>query len=901
MQWHVVSARDGHPVRSASPAEEALRVTLDRIQRQLQAIGAADQIRALTTGDVEAAARDITALAARVAGCERVNLWLFNDDESELRCIESYEATPARHSSGARLRRVDFEVEFEALRHARYVNADDPLTDPRTAGYVETYVKPLGITSMLDAVVQASGRNLGVLCFEHVGRPHRWERDEIAFACHLADKLGLALLVRERLQSEARLREREAALADAQAIAHVGSWEFDIARRVLTWSDETYRIFGVARGRFVPSYEAFLARVHPDDRAAVDRNYTESVATHGLHALDHRIVLDDGSVRFVQERGRTVYEGGGRPLRSIGTVQDITDQKRTEAQLRFANTLLATQMETSPDGILVVDPQGQIQSMNQRFADMWNLPVGLRHAGDDAPLLAAVTSGMKDGETFLARVRHLYAHPEEDGHDELETKDGRCIDRHTAVLRTADGEALGRVWFFRDITDRKRSEAEMLYIARHDGLTGLPNRGVFVEALQLAIGHARRTEARLAVLYLDLDHFKDVNDTLGHPVGDALLQLVAARLRSRAREMDTIARFGGDEFAVVAEGLDTPADAAAVADALIQALNEPFAIAGNEVRTGVSVGIAIYGPESVDAETLLSQADVALYRAKSEGRGTYRFFTEAMDTEVRTRVTLGAELREAIASDQLVLLYQPQVAIDSGRITGVEALVRWRHPTRGLIGPDVFIPVAEESGLIRALGQHVLREACRQARAWLDAGLGLDRLAVNLSSVQVRMPLELERETSEILADTGLPPDRLELELTETVLMVASQEQSAVLGRFQARGITIAIDDFGTGYSSLNYLNRFPVDRIKLAQDFVGRIATDAGSAAIVKATIGLAREMGIAVIAEGVETEDQLARLTEWGCGEAQGFHLAPPLAAREVTALLRRGAVPRPRTVNS
>jgi diguanylate cyclase (GGDEF)-like protein len=421
----------------------------------------------------------------------------------------------------------------------------------------------------------------------------------------------------------------------------------------------------------------------------------------------------------------------------------------------------------------------------------------------------------------------------------------------------------------------------------------LANRSVFVEALQHAIANAKREGKKFAVIYLDLDHFKDVNDTLGHPVGDDLLKAVAERLRSNTREIDTVARFGGDEFAVVAPDIAEPADAAALADKLIKAIAAPFPIDGNDIHTGASIGIDLYGPESIDAETLLSHADVALYRAKSEGRDGFRFFTDAMDTEVRTRVALGMELREAIDSDQLFLFYQPQVSIETGRINGLEALVRWRHPERGVLGPDSFIPIAEKIGVIAKLGHWVLWAACRQAKAWLAAGITPVRIAVNLSALEFKTPLAVEKDIIAALEATGLPPRLLELELTETALMEASREHGEVLARLRQLGITIAIDDFGTGYSSLDYLSRFPVDRIKIAQNFVRNLETTPRNAAIVKATLGLAHELSITVLAEGVETKKQLELLKGWGCGEAQGFYFAKPLAEKQVTAMLRSSRI--------
>jgi EAL domain-containing protein (putative c-di-GMP-specific phosphodiesterase class I) len=334
-----------------------------------------------------------------------------------------------------------------------------------------------------------------------------------------------------------------------------------------------------------------------------------------------------------------------------------------------------------------------------------------------------------------------------------------------------------------------------------------------------------------------------------------------------------------------------------VADKLIRVLAEPFSVRGNDIRTGASIGIDFYGPQSADAETLLSHADVALYRAKSDGRGGYRFFTDAMDKEVRTRVTLGAELRTAVATEQLFLMYQPQVKVESGRIAGLEALVRWNHPTRGILPPGVFIPVAESMGIAVALGQWVLRAACRQIRSWLDAGIEPVRVAVNISGLQFKTPNELEANVADACAEWRVPARLLELELTESVLMAVSLEHSEALTRLRKAGVTVAIDDFGTGFSSLGYLIRFPVDRIKIAQEFIRNVTTVPGQAAIAKATIGLAHDLGIAVIAEGVETREQLDALKGRGCPEVQGFYFAKPLSVDDVTLAFRSGGILKPR----
>jgi len=569
--------------------------------------------------------------------------------------------------------------------------------------------------------------------------------------------------------------------------------------------------------------------------------------------------------------------------------------ERSEGGLQRANIFLETEMQASPDGIMVVDEKGEIISVNQRFSEMWRLPpVALESIYSDSALATAATV-VKDPQKFTARSKFLYEHLDVSGEDEIEFLDGRIIERRTSTLKTSADEYLGRVWYFRDITERKRAESLALHMAHYDALTGLANRSVFVEALSFAIAQAERGKTGFAVIYLDLDHFKDVNDTLGHPVGDELLQAVAARLSSAMRASDTVARFGGDEFAVLVSGAGAVAEAASVAEMLLAVFVDPFSIRGNDIRTSASIGIDLYSPECV-AETLLSHADVALYRAKSEGRGAYRFFTDAMDRAVRTRVTLGAELRIALATNQLFLMYQPQVAVESGKIIGLEALVRWRHPERGMIGPNVFIPVAESTGIIVPLGQWVLMTACRQAKAWLDDGTAAVRVAVNVSGLQFKTPLELEGNIAAALLETGLPPRLLEIELTETVLMEVSLEHSEALARLRESGVTIAIDDFGTGYSSLGYLRQFPVDRIKIAQEFVKDLTTMPGQAAIAKATIGLAHDLGIAVIAEGVETREQLEALQGWGCPEIQGYYFAKPLGVDDVALAFRNGGVLAP-----
>ncbi|MDO9319686.1 MAG: EAL domain-containing protein [Gammaproteobacteria bacterium] len=1006
-------------------AERTLLTALARAREQMQVVGEISQAKEILAGDVENLARTITERAAATVGCERVNVWLFDETETSLRCIDAFTAGEKSHTSGAVLTEAQYRNEFRALKESRYVAADDPLSDPRTIGYIDSYLKPLGITSMLDAVIQISGKHLGLLCFEHVGRPHHWEHDEIAFAEQLADKLGLALVSRARRSVEAALRASVArfrVLLD-QAPDAILVYDYDQGR--FTDANESAELlFGSSRKELIATGpERFYSSAEGDSQTI-----RASVDSRNLRALAGEKLTFDCKIRNTREEelvcevhmAQLPSAEGERLIRS--SFVDVTEQRLSEERLQFANTLLASEIESAPDGVLVVDTSTGLASWNAKFQAMWGLlPATVASRNPDA-VLAEVLSQVQQPDEFKADVARFRADPASTIHRELDLIDGRAIECHAGSMWAPSGKRLGRISFFRDVTARKRDEEElrqseerfravsenapdaiiifdssgkivywnrtaehslqytaqeadgmdireilassadkerataglrkfaeigkaaipagvfelaarrkdgteipvdmsfsamqllslwhavafvrdiierkqsekyMHHLAQHDALTGLANRRVFVDAMGDAIARAQRGGAPFAVLYLDLDHFKDINDTLGHPVGDLVLQEIARRLLSVARATDTVARFGGDEFAILQTDLSDPADAAAFADRILVSIAVPFDVGGNEIRTGASIGISFHDESGGDAEKLLSQADVALYRAKSEGRGTFRYFTEAMDIEVRTRVRLAMELRQALVMNQLFVHYQPQVEIETGRIVGVEALMRWDHPERGLISPTVFVPIAEKTGLIVALGQWILQEACRQARSWLDAGIPPILIAVNLSGVQFKNPHELETQVSNILAETGLPRQHLELELTESMLMEASQEHNDVLLRLRASGLRLAIDDFGTGYSSLDYLRRFPVDRIKIAQNFIAELTSSSGDAAIVKAALSLARELGIPVIVEGVETAAQLNLLKMWGCREVQGFYYSKPLLAADIAPLLRAGVI--------
>jgi diguanylate cyclase (GGDEF)-like protein/PAS domain S-box-containing protein len=438
-----------------------------------------------------------------------------------------------------------------------------------------------------------------------------------------------------------------------------------------------------------------------------------------------------------------------------------------------------------------------------------------------------------------------------------------------------------------DITDRKRAEEHVLHVAHHDALTGLPNRTLLADRLRREIARTRRGDRPFALHLIDLDAFKNINDVLGHTIGDKFLKVVAERLQSLTRDTDMVARLGGDEFAILQSQVTRSEDAASLAERIVAAVAEPFVFAGERIATSASVGITLHPSDGSDPQQLLKNADLAMYRAKADGRNLVRFYAADMINRAQEARILDSELRQAIAERQFVLYYQPQVELKTGKIIGAEALLRWRRPGRGITGPAKFLARAEENDLILPINEWVLQEACRQAKAWQRAGLPPLRIGVNLSAVQFRkqsVPLLVART----LKDTGLEPWRLDLELTESIVMENTEAVAADLKQLHDLGVSISIDDFGTGYSSLTYVKSFPVDRLKIDQCFIRDLATDPSDAAIVRAIVSLGHSLELAVVAEGVETPDQLAHLDSEGCDEVQGYYFGKPMPADEFLALL-------------
>ena len=566
----------------------------------------------------------------------------------------------------------------------------------------------------------------------------------------------------------------------------------------------------------------------------------------------------------------------------LALVENVTAKKQAEQQLQLA----ARALENAAEGVMIADQRHRIVSVNKAFTRITGYEpaevIGqesdfLRSSEHDAAFYEKVRSEVRDAGRWQGEILRR-------------RKDGAIYPewRSISTVRDPAENVTHYVEVFSDISQDKEAQIRLEFMAHHDALTGLPNRILFEDRLQEALNRAHRHRSVAGLLFIDLDRFKDVNDSLGHHMGDQLLREVTARLKACVRETDTVARLGGDEFTLLVEELGEPQHAAQIAEKVLAALAEPLVLGDHQVFISGSIGVSCYPQDGGDAQILLKNADAAMYQAKERGRNNFQFFSAAMNARALDRLVMKNSLRAALERGELLLHYQPIVDLGSGRLNAVEALLRWRHPEQGLVAPLRFIPLAEESGLIVPIGEWVLRTACAQMKAWQDAGIAPRRMAVNLSARQFRQK-HLLQHIEEILRATGLEPKYLELEITESMVMEDPGEAVKLLGQLSDLGVTLAIDDFGTGYSSLSYLKRFPVDFLKIDRSFVREVPQNADDVAIARTIIALARGLGLRVIAEGVETERQRNFLEMEGCEEAQGYLLGKPAEAQDVERLLR------------
>lgn len=638
---------------------------------------------------------------------------------------------------------------------------------------------------------------------------------------------------------------------------------------------------GYPADAFTQGGRGLASLIHPEERERVLREIDQQLKERGSFVAEYRILDQTGAVRWVLASGRAPRSAAGQPKHLIGVLFDVTPIKAAEERLRQT----AIVFDNTTEGIMITDADDHIVAINRAFTEITGY--GEDEVRGRNPRL--LSSGRHDEAFYRAIGESLKRSGHWRGEVWNRHKNGQIFPvlQTISAVQDESGRTTGYVSMFSDITHIKQTEARLERLAYHDALTGLPNRLLFDERLEHAMQQAARHGERLAVLYFDLDRFKQLNDTLGHQVGDALLEAIAARVSKRLRKSDTLSRRGGDEFTVLLENLRQPEQAAKVARDILRQLSKPFLLpTGDTVQTGTSIGISLYPDDGLDAQTLVERADAAMYEAKSGGGGQYRFYTSEITQASRERMELERRLRQAVEAGRLQLVYQPLYDVGSGRLVGTEALLRWSEPDLGEIAAEHFIPLAEEAGLMVRLGEWVLSEACAQAKSWDKAGLPPLRMAVNISPRQLQGP-EFGRLVRQVLATTGLPPERLDLELSEASLLALVEPGLAALRGLRSLGVAVTVDDFATGLSALARLQGLPVDRLKIDRSFVHDLPADAADVRIIHIIVATARAMRLQVTAEGVETEAQLRLIRSEQCDLAQGFLLSRPVPPERIPEL--------------
>jgi diguanylate cyclase (GGDEF)-like protein/PAS domain S-box-containing protein len=702
---------------------------------------------------------------------------------------------------------------------------------------------------------------------------------------------GIARDVTERNRAQEAIRESEERYRDLFENANDLIYTHDLQGNFTSLNSAGELITGYTREEAVNGTINISQVVAPEYLEKARRMIAQKVAGSLPATYELEIITKYGQRVSLELSTRLILQEGN-PVGVQGIARDITERKRAEISLHKTVSLLTSTLESSNDGIVVINTEGEIVVYNEKFLEMWKIPPAVIKQRSGPATIDFIKDQIKDPEKFLRETAELYSNPLKTCLNTIEFKDARTFERYSQP-QYLEGNPVGRVCSFRDITERIRAEEKLLYYALHDTLTNLPNRAEFMNHLRATIvRNGQNHPSHFAVLFLDLDRFKLINDTLGHIVGDKLLIAIAGRLKNCVRPRDVVARLGGDEFTILLNRAGEPADIIRVAERIQTSLSEPFRIDNYEIFTSASIGIIVSDDIAREPEDFLRDADTAMYRAKETGKARYEIFDNAMHVRNMNLLRVENDLRKAIERREFKVFYQPIIDLETGDVCEFEALIRWEHPEYGMVMPDEFISVAEETGLIIPIGKWILEESCRQVREW-QRRFPLHRsisISVNLSAKQLMHPL-LTAQVEDILTKTGLDPHCLNLEVTESMVMEYSDSALRVLNDLCALGVALSTDDFGTGYSSLSYLHRFPFERLKIDRSFIGKMDSDPKSEEIVRTILTLAENLHLEVVAEGIETEAQFLRLREFGCPFAQGYLFSRPVAALEAEKILRGG----------
>lgn len=703
-------------------------------------------------------------------------------------------------------------------------------------------------------------------------------RDLFAVINKTIEELKLKRLVSAQ---EQLISKREQQLAKAQKITHLGCWEWDVVSGKTNWSEEMYRILGVEPATTRASYKGLLERVHPDDRETVKKAVQNALKNH-QSIISHycRIVRPDGSIRVIHGQGEVTLDDAGKAVTVTGVAHDVTEQMLREEE----RSRLALIVESSNDAIVSINLGGVITSWNRGAENVFG------YTADE--IIGSQIYTIIPTERFDERAQILQRTLGGDQIRHFETtrikKDGSQIyvSISSSPILNADGKIIGNSVVARDVTERRQMEEIIKHQAHHDPLTDLPNRQLFMDFLTLELAQARRNETRMALLFLDLNGFKQINDTLGHSCGDRLLQEVAQRLRASIRESDTVARLGGDEFTVLMPDLTQTDDVGIVLKKILGVFETPFMLDDIPVEAATSIGICMFPDDGDSSEELMKKADIAMYDAKSSGRNSYQFYNAEINDRTVKRQKMEGFLRTAVGKGELELLFQPLVCSETRGIIGAEALLRWRHPEQGLLAPDQFLAAAEDCGAIVPIGEWVIRHACDQARVWNEKGYPLS-VSVNLSNRQFHQA-NLAEKTSMILAETGLMAHQLEFDITEKAIMADPDSSLRSMRALTEMGVTLAIDNFGCGSSSLQWIKKMHAHRVKIDKSFIMNMLSEPDDLAVVNAVIAMSHNLKMEVVANGVETEEQWSVIQQSGCDHLQGYVISQPVLPAEFEQLV-------------